>query len=119
EQDDGRGDAFHAQSIADPPRAARVQPARDLPSGDPVVRLVTKMSQDSQSTPPPARSAALGSAGEPGGKLPATVEEHGRWTALRLQEASLMDPGVIEALGAHVDHLLEQGRVRLIIDFEQ
>ncbi len=30
-----------------------------------------------------------------------------------------MDPGVIEALGAHVDHLLGQGRVRLIIDFEQ
>lgn len=50
--------------------------------------------------------------------LPARIEEQEGWTVLRLREASLMDPSVIEALAGHVEKLLSEGKRRLIIDFE-
>ena len=41
------------------------------------------------------------------------------WAVLRLLEASLMDPAVIDALGQHVDRLLAEGNKNLIIDFRE
>lgn len=57
-------------------------------------------------------------AADPQRLLPADVEEREGWTLLRLREASLMDPSVIEALATHVEKLLSEGKRRLIIDFE-
>ena len=55
----------------------------------------------------------------PSDKLPAAIEQRGTWAVLRLLEASLMDPAVIEALSLHVDKMLAEGRTRLIIDFSE
>lgn len=47
-----------------------------------------------------------------------SVRERDGWTAVRLNEASLMEPAVIEALNAHVEQLLAQGKNRLVLDFK-
>ncbi len=56
---------------------------------------------------------------DPAKVLPVDVSERDGWTIMALREASLMDPAIIEALGAHVDRLLGKGSNRLIIDFRE
>lgn len=55
----------------------------------------------------------------PSDKLPADLEQRGSWMVVRLRESSLMDPAVIEALGAHVDKQLSDGHTSLVLDFQQ
>jgi anti-sigma B factor antagonist len=52
-------------------------------------------------------------------KLPVRLEQRGGWTVLHLLEASLMSPAVIDALGAHVERLLGEGKKDLVLDFAQ
>lgn len=56
---------------------------------------------------------------DPAKLLAARIEEREGWTILRLREASLMDPSVIEALSGHVEKLLGEQKRKLMIDFEQ
>jgi anti-sigma B factor antagonist len=57
--------------------------------------------------------------GSPAEALPVAIDQRGGWTVLRLMEASLMSPAVIDALGAHVERLLGEGKKDLVIDFAQ
>ncbi len=54
-----------------------------------------------------------------GNPLIATVSQRGAWTAMRIQEYSLMDATVIESLGDHINALLTQGYPRLVLDFKK
>lgn len=51
--------------------------------------------------------------------LPVSLQERGGWTIIRLHEASLMEPAVIEALGDHVELLVGEGKTRVILDFTE
>ena len=51
--------------------------------------------------------------------LPVRLADRGEWTVVRIEEPSMMDVKVIEALHARVAALLGGGRLRLVIDFEE
>lgn len=47
------------------------------------------------------------------------VAQRGNWTVLRLQAASMMDVRMIESLHGFVRNLLDQGHIRLVLDFKK
>ncbi len=62
-----------------------------------------------------------GSPPEPGKirPLPMKVAERNGWTVLRLQEPSLMDVAVIEALHQRIRDLIGDGKTQLVLDFKK
>lgn len=66
-----------------------------------------------------SREGASGNASGPDDALPATVREKNGWTIVSLNEPSLMNPAVVEALGEGIESLVERGRKRIILDFSE
>lgn len=64
-----------------------------------------------------SRQRSPGQAPGPEEVLPALVQERGGWTIVRLNEPSLMNPEVVEALGGRVGSLVGAGHNRIILDF--
>ena len=51
-------------------------------------------------------------------KLPMRISRRGDWVVVRPEEASLMDPEVIDVLGAKLDALIAGGERRIVLDFK-